>query len=61
MNPIDLYIANKHIEIQDEKCNECLCYNCLNLMDDKCKERCFKRCKKNKYPWTKCKHYNSIW
>jgi len=60
MNLIDIFIAEEQIKLQDNNCKSCLCFNCLIQFDDKCKDRCFKRCKKNKHPWIKCRYYNPI-
>lgn len=60
MNLSDIYHLEEQSKIQDNKCKTCLCFSCLIQTNEKCKDRCFKHCKKNRHPWTKCRYYEPI-
>lgn len=54
---IDFILAEERIKLYTEECKHCECYDCLNGEHEKCKDRCFKRCKKKKQIWKNCKYY----
>lgn len=60
-NLLDFIIAEERVKLQSEECKKCECYNCLTMeLNEKCKYRCFKRCKNKKQIWSKCSHYNPL-
>lgn len=57
---IDFIRINERIKLFTDECRECECYNCLNMEHEKCRYRCFKRCKNKKYIWKNCSHFLAI-
>lgn len=58
---IDFIRAEERIKLHSEECRQCECFSCLNGEHEKCRYKCFQRCKKKKQIWIHCKHYESIY